>query len=314
MDPALRLFLGVDGGQSSTTAVVGDAAGRILGRASGEPCNRATTGHGRERLRRVTGKLLGQALGAARLPEGTAFEAACFGMSGGPDDKRGLLSGLVPGASVTVTNDAEAALEGATGGECGVVVIAGTGSIAMARDEGGTTARCGGWGYVFGDEGGAFDIVRGALRAALASEEGWGERTGLGEEFLRAAGCRTANEALHRFYDPDWPRDRVASLAPRVDAVARKGDVPARSVLRGAGKTLAALAARAAQSLPVPMEGPRAYPCGGVFRSVLVRDAFAAGLRSHGLALGQPAHDAAIGALLLAYRSSGLAVSVRRER
>ncbi len=313
MDDTRRLFLGVDGGQSSSRAVIGDEAGRVLGRADGAPCNRATTGPGQERLGRATGDLLRRSLSSAGLPEGTAFEAACFGMSGGPDDKRSILAGLVPGASVDVTNDAEVALEGACGGSPGVVVIAGTGSIALARDAAGNTTRCGGWGYVFGDDGSAFDIVRRALRAALASEEGWGARTELREVFLRASGCRTANEALHRFYDPDWPRDRVASLAPFVDATAREGDGPARAVLERAGETLARLARRAVRSLRVPLEQPTVYPLGGAFHSAWVRDSFDAGLRTRGLEPGQPAHDAAVGALLRAYRAAGLVVSVREQ-
>ena len=308
-----RLFLGVDGGQSSTTAVIGDEAGRILARAAGAACNRATTGPGKERLGRVTGELLLRALEAAELPAGTAFEAACFGMSGGPADKREILAGLVPGAVVDVTNDAEAALEGATRGGPGVVVIAGTGSIALGRDKEGNRARCGGWGYIFGDDGSAFDIVRRALRAALAAEEGWGQPTGLGEMFLHATGCRTVNEALHRFYDPDWPRDRVAALAPGVDAAARNGDAIAGALLGEAGETLAGLAAHVARLLQMPSTVSVAYPCGGVFQSDRVRDGFASGLERDGLATGRPAHDAAVGALIRAYRASGLALSVRGD-
>ncbi len=308
-----RLFLGVDGGQSSTTAVIGDETGRILARAVGSPCNRATTGPGKERLGRVTGELLLRALEAAGLPAGTAFESACFGMSGGPDDKREILAGLVPGAVVDVTNDAEAALEGATRGGPGVVVIAGTGSIALGRDPGGKRARCGGWGYVFGDDGSAYDIVRYALRAALAAEEGWGRPTELGDLFLHATGCRTVNEALHRFYDPDWPRDRLAALAVGVDTAARDGDALAATLLLEAGGTLAGLAARVARFLQMPSSVSAAFPCGGVFESDRVREGFDAGLKRYGLTPGRPAHDAAVGALIRTYRSRGLVVSVRGD-
>ncbi len=306
-----RLFLGVDGGQSSSRAVVGDASGQVLGRAAGAPCNRAATATGRERLTRVTGDLVRTALAAAGLPEGAAFEAACFGMSGGPDDKRDVLAGLVPGARVEVTNDAEVALEGACSGQAGAVVIAGTGSIALARDKFGTVIRRGGWGYVFGDDGSAFDIVRNALRGALAAEEGWGDPTELRGVFLEATGCRSLNDALHRFYDPDWPRYRIASLAPSVDATARGGDELARVLLRNAGTALATLAERVAEPLYQTNRESTVYAVGGVFRSSWVKDSFAMGVRTRELTPAQPAHDAAVGALLRAYRSVGLEVPVQ---
>lgn len=314
MGGSRRLFLGVDGGQSSTRAVIGDECGRVLCRAVGAACNRATTAAGAASLRQTTERLLRDALKQAGLPAGSEFEAACFGMSGGPDDKRSLLAGLMPSAAVEVISDAETALEGATGGGTGIVVIAGTGSIALARDHAGNLARCGGWGYVFGDEGGAFDIARRALRTALAAEEGWGPPTELRAALLEATGSGTVNAALHRFYDPDWPRNRVASLAPLVDQVAGRGDARARAVLQEAGEALGTLAVRAAAALPEAPLCRTVYPCGSVLNSARVRGALEERLRTAGFAVGRPAHDAATGALLRAYRARGVEGPVRESR
>src|ERR1700735_156549 len=107
----MKLFLGVDGGQSRTTALIGDEEGRVLGAGAGGPCNHAGAEEGRQKLARGGGGSVG----------------------GGP------------------------ALAGATAGKPGIVMIAGTGSIAFGRNAGGRTARAGGWGFIFGDEGGAFD-------------------------------------------------------------------------------------------------------------------------------------------------------------
>ena len=311
MGGSRRLFLGVDGGQSSTRAVIGDESGRVLSRAVGAPCNRATPGSGEARLRETTKQLLRDTLRRAGLATESEFEAACFGMSGGPDDKRSLLAGLVSSAAVEVTNDAETALDGATGGGPGTVVIAGTGSIALARNRAGKLARCGGWGYVFGDEGGAFDIVRRALREALAAEEGWGPPTELGRALLGATGSGTVSDAMHRFYDPDWPRSRIASLAPFVDEIGARGDGRAQAVLQEAGEALATLAVHAVGALEEPLPQANVYPCGSVFSSSRVHDGFSNRLRAAGLTEGQPAHDAATGALLRAYRARGLRVSLR---
>lgn len=232
-------------------------------------------------------------------------------MSGGPEGKRRILRELTPAEVVEVTSDAEAALVGATAGGAGVAVVAGTGSIALARNAEGHRARSGGWGYIFGDEGGAFDIARRALRRALAAEEGWGPPTALLELFRRQVSVGTANEALHRFYTAAWPRDRIARLAPQVDREAERGDPQAREVLREAGVALAGLAAHAARSMPGGGCGLVVYPCGGVFCSRRVASAFSAATRERGFEIGAPAHNPIIGALLLAYRARGVQVRIR---
>src|SRR5580658_4364350 len=193
-----RFFLGVDGGQSSTTAVIGDENGRVLGVGRGGPSNhvRAEEGPGKLILA-VRGSLRSACKQAGLDVDGIRFRSACLGFSGGPTDKEALLSQILPIDRMLVTDDALIALAGATAGEPGVVVIAGTGSIAFGRNARGETARAGGWGFVFGDEGGAFDIARQALRAVLREHEGWGARTVLTPALLEATGTRDANEMLH---------------------------------------------------------------------------------------------------------------------
>lgn len=309
--PAGRYFLGVDGGQSSTEAVIGDLSGNILGRASGGPCNHAGADTGEAKLRKVIRALLRDVVTAAGLPEDTVFEGACFAMSGGADDKWAVLKELTPSDSLEVTIDATGALEGATGGGAGIVVIAGTGSIALGRDASGAVARVGGWGYVFGDEGSAFDIVRRALRDALGAEEGWADPTELKDLFLEVTESESVNEALHRFYAPDWPRDRIAAIAPRVDRLAERGDARAKGVLAACGWALGAMAVRAAVALPNGPDGLTAHPCGGVFASKFVHDAFGSSIERSVLRMKRPQYDAATGALLIAYRLAGLQVSIQ---
>src|SRR5579863_9715345 len=165
------LFLGVDGGQSSTTALVGDESGRVVGVGRGGPCNHVGKAEGREKFFRAVRECLREAgFGGAE------FEAACLGFSGGAADKDAYVRESIKAKRYVITHDAFIALVGATAGEPGVVTIAGTGSIAFGRNGEGKTARAGGWGYVFGDEGGGFDLVRQALRAVLRHEEGWGAK------------------------------------------------------------------------------------------------------------------------------------------
>src|SRR5215469_10244242 len=92
---AMRLFLGIDGGQSSTLALIGDESGRVLGAGTGGPCNHAKSGEGGERLRRAITESVSTACNQAGMERSARFAVACCGMSGGPDDKRVILEELL---------------------------------------------------------------------------------------------------------------------------------------------------------------------------------------------------------------------------
>ncbi|HTQ53018.1 MAG TPA: BadF/BadG/BcrA/BcrD ATPase family protein [Bryobacteraceae bacterium] len=302
------LFLGVDGGQSDTHAMIGDETGRVIGVGRGGPCNHAGRAEGRQRLVRAVTDAVGAACAQAGLdPGATRFAAACFGMSGGPADKQAILEQILAADNLVVTDDAVIALAGATAGEPGIITIAGTGSIAFGRHADGRSARTGGWGYIYGDEGSAFDIVRQALRAALRAEEGWGPPTALRAGLLESTGAAGANDLLHRFYTDEWPRSRVAELAPRVDAIAAAGDPVARDILHHAAQQLALLTSSVRGQLWQPGEPVRVAWAGGVFRSrlLLARYTYLVELEEANRT-GPPKYDAATGALFEAYRAAGL--------
>jgi N-acetylglucosamine kinase-like BadF-type ATPase len=304
----MRLFLGVDGGQSGTTALIGDETGQVLGAGSGGPCNHAAPEDGRLKLMRAVGDSVGAACAQAGLElRAVRFAAACFGMSGGPEDKQAILRELLPAEVMLVTNDAVTALAGATAGEPGIVIIAGTGSIAFGRNAAGDTARAGGWGYIFGDEGGAFDIARQALRAALRAEEGWGPRTALVQALLEATGSPDANSVMHLFYTPEWPRSRVAGLARLVDETAIAGDPLARDILHSAAQQLAILTSAVRGQLWMAAESVRVAWTGGVFSSLVLLERYRCLVElEEGNCLRPPEFDPAAGALIEAYRLAGL--------
>jgi N-acetylglucosamine kinase-like BadF-type ATPase len=303
----MKLFLGVDGGQSGTAAVIGDETGRVLGAGEAGPCNHAAAGEGRAKLERaVTGSLRGACAQAGLDPAQVEFEAACFGMSGGPEDKQDILAGILRARRLIVTNDAVIALAGATESGQGIITIAGTGSIAFGRNSAGRRARAGGWGYIFGDEGGGFDIARQATRAALRMEEGWGPATRLRDVLLQATGARTANEVLHLFYTDDWPRSRVATLARLVDSAAIDSDAVAREIIHGAAQQLALLAAAVRGQLWREGEKIQVAYIGGVFESDLLRGRFRALMElREGVTCGPPLRSPAEGALREAMRGAG---------
>jgi N-acetylglucosamine kinase len=304
----MKLFLGVDGGQSGTTALIGDESGRILGQGSAGPSNHAAAGEGRAKLERAVRGSLAEACRNAGLDPGAVrFAVACFGMSGGPEDKREILAAILHADQLVVTTDAVTALVGATATGQGIVTIAGTGSIAFGRNAAGREARAGGWGYVFGDEGGAFDIVRQAARALLRAEEGWGPPTRLRDALLEATGSASANEMLHRFYGDEWPRSRAAALAPLVDRVAADGDAVALRIIDGAAMQLAMLAGAVRGQLWQPGEVVDVAYVGAVFRSDPLREKFRLLMEMEpGVRCAAPLHGPERGALVEAYRQAGL--------
>ncbi len=302
-------FLGVDGGQSSTTAVIGDETGRILGWGTAGPCNHASGAEAIAKFRRVIGECLSRALSEAKLGREQRFRAACLGMSGGPEDKAALLEEMVPADRLVLTHDAEIALAGALNGRAGVIVIAGTGSIAFGRNEQGETARVAGWGHIFGDEGSAFDIVRQSLRAALREHEGWGPRTALTPALLEATATTNAHELLHLWYTHEWPRSRVATLAPMVSRIAEEGDPTAAAIIESAARSLALLAASVrTQLFSEEGESPLVSWTGGVFRSAMLLGRFRMLTELGGAHCVEPQHGPAIGALLVAWRTADLLV------
>jgi len=297
-------FLGVDGGQSSTFALVGDANGRVLGAGRGGPSNHAGAAEGRAKFTSAIKTCLSAACASAGLDAATVrFAAACLGFSGGPSDKESILREILRSDRTIVTNDALIALSGATAGEPGVITIAGTGSIAFGRNSSGKTARAGGWGYVFGDEGSAFYIARQALRAALRMEEGWGDAAGLRQMFLNETGAPDVNDLMHRLYTPEFPRPSIAAFGALVDQAAENGDAMAREILKDAARELAAIASAVRVQLFDKREAVRAAYVGGVFRSRTVRETFIALV---GDGAGPPLYGPAAGALLEAYRVAGI--------
>ncbi len=307
-----EFFLGVDGGQSSTTAIIGDSKGNIVGWGSAGPSNHVAAAEAREKFVLVMRECLSQAAIRAGFESDLPrwhFRAACLGMSGGPDDKAALLHELIESEHTTITHDAMIALAGATSGEPGIIVIAGTGSMAFGQNLRGETARAGGWGYIFGDEGGAFDIARQALRAVLREHEGWGARTALTPALLESAGATDANEMLHSFYTSAWPRARVAGLAKTISRIAQEGDPIAQRLLHQAAQELALLAGSVRRQLWNEGEPVVVSWAGGAFQSDPLLERFRMLIALEKDAVCEPPkHAPAAGALILAYKSAGLNV------
>jgi N-acetylglucosamine kinase-like BadF-type ATPase len=302
-----RYYLGLDGGQSSTTILIADETGRVLGRGRGGPCNHVSGDIARAKFFLAVGDALREACEQANLSAADIeFESVCLGFSGGAADKDAYSREFLRSKQYKITHDAEIALSGATGGEPGIIIIAGTGSMAFGRDAAGVTGRAGGWGYVFGDEGGGFDITRRALRAALRFEEGWGPATSLHRMLLAETGSATANSLMHLFYTPEFSRPQVAALSKVVNRAAELGDGMAAEILRAAAAELMTYVDGVYRQLFTNGEHPVIAHIGGVFQSEIVRLEFCRlAHESTGSEPTPPRFGPAAGALLEALRADG---------
>jgi N-acetylglucosamine kinase-like BadF-type ATPase len=138
-------------------------------------------------------------------------------------------------------------------------------------------------------------------------EEGWGPPTSLRQALLDATGSRTANQLLHLFYTSEWPRSRVAALAPLADAAAAQGDAVAMVVLNRAAVELAMLVAAVRSQLWKPGDAVEVAYIGGVFQSRTLLERFRLLIELEpGNRCGPPRYGPAEGALLEAYRAVGL--------
>jgi N-acetylglucosamine kinase-like BadF-type ATPase len=150
----------------------------------------------------------------------------------------------------------------------GVVIIAGTGSIAYGRDAAGRTARAGGWGYLLGDEGGGFWIGRAALSAVVRHFDGRGPATLLTELVLEEMKLSSPTELIHAIYDHGLPRRSIAGMASVVQRAHEAGDAVASEILDRAATELTSAAASVIKRLDMRGDEFRIVLSGGIFTGI----------------------------------------------
>ncbi|MDR7521589.1 MAG: BadF/BadG/BcrA/BcrD ATPase family protein [Armatimonadota bacterium] len=302
------LIAGVDGGASKTRAAVLSAGGKVLA-TSTVPSASAYHREAEEAAEIVVASVR-EAMAAAGI--GGPLAALGAGLAGADDPAirarlERTLAGAGLAASVLVDHDAAAALAGGTALEPGIVVVAGTGSIAFGVDAEGRRARAGGWGPLLDDEGSGYAIGRAVLRAAMRAFDGRSETTALAESVRQhfglgsLAGLKMAVRGLGI--------DEVAAIAPLAVDAAQSGDAVANRILQRAGRHLAAMVAAVAAQLgwrevPFPL-----VAAGGAFEAgALILHPLAQALEAAGYRAGlQPARfPPEVGAALLAARAAGL--------
>ena len=205
--------IGIDAGGTKTVCQLADEHANVLAEARGPGANLQAGGE--LEVEKALHAVMAEALGHDRSIRPSAI---CCGMAGvdRPEDVaavRAILTRIGEKADLLIVNDALIALEAGAPGEAGVVIVAGTGSIAYGRDTEGHAARAGGWGHVLGDEGSGYWLGRQALQAVVRASDGRGPRD---------VPERARPDALRR-------EPRAGSRAPDLlRRGATRGDCPAR--------------------------------------------------------------------------------------
>jgi N-acetylglucosamine kinase-like BadF-type ATPase len=257
------ICLGIDGGGFKTVFLLADHDGREIGRVQSGPSNWLSVG----------GDAAAAAIrdGISRL-KGPQPDAVCGGFAGagrpeGREFYKTVLTPLFRNSRVRIESDAFIAYVGAIGLQPGVLLIAGTGSIAIGRKEDGSLIRAGGWGPHFGDEGSGFWIGREAVRSALKSRDS-GTESPFSLQLAGTLGLKSIRDVV-----PAWSEGRlgVPDIAGLVPAVLNTWPrEPAAEILRAAATHL-----RGLMETAVGLVGIAACPrsaTGSVATNPLIRD------------------------------------------
>jgi glucosamine kinase len=232
------IVIGMDGGGSTTRAMVADETGNAIVTIEG-PGSAVRPGEV-DRSAEVIATVAREALSAAGTPE-VKPKVLCIGVAGvGREPARLALTIALQerdlADEILVRADALIALDDAFGDGPGILVIAGTGSVAFGRGPTGTLARCGGWGPMCGDEGSGAWIGRRALSIVTAASDGREPETALLGAVLEQLAAGDPGD-LVSWAASAQPAD-LATLAPVVLAIAQGGDLRANSLVTLAAEEL----------------------------------------------------------------------------
>jgi N-acetylglucosamine kinase-like BadF-type ATPase len=264
---SLRYVIGIDGGATKTIALVGTENGKILGRGESGPSNYHNIGV------TAASEAIKQAVMKARQHAGIRknVEVAVVALAAvdSPRDKATALQ-FIRRIGIArknlVVHDSLAALQAATSGQPGIIVISGTGCVAAGINQAGKYVRAGGWGYLIDDMGSAYDIGAKALRSAFRMLDGRSPETNLAYAIKRRFRVKTLEDALREIYSARFGVDDIAGLTPMVSKLASSDGV-CRRILGDAGVSLAELACIVAKRLKMKHDAITFSVVGGTFKA-----------------------------------------------
>ncbi len=238
-----KYIIGMDGGGTKTHAVITDQKGMIRAEHVSGPSNFQIIGV--EKAAETIFSLIEMCCDSVdcRISDIAAVVCGLTG-AGRTGDQERMAAGLKKYArtknvrlkKVVIESDARVALEGAFKGSAGIILIAGTGSIAFGKDAKGNVHRVGGWGRVLGDEGSGYYLGRLGITAVVRHIDGRGEKTKLTTMIAKEFGLTDQTAIINAVYKNSFD---VASVAPLVIKAAEKNDAVCRAIIENAVVELA---------------------------------------------------------------------------
>lgn len=264
-----QYYLGVDGGGTKTHIVLMNTARTVVCEGFAGPSNPLRVGV--ETAVNNIQKAVNEACDGGGIFRGDIV-AATLGLAGvrRADLKQRIKESFIERLRIkktTVVTDAEIALFATTLGKPGLVVIAGTGSVCLGKNEKGDIAISGGWGPLAGDEGGGVGIAQSALHAVAKASDGRGIATTLSKrasEYFRASGPENLIVAI---YSPQVDNTRIAGFARFVVEAAIEGDAVAVEIMETAGSELGLAACAVIEKLKLNRRKVPIGCVGGVFKA-----------------------------------------------
>lgn len=306
------LVIGIDGGGTHTSAILAEGS-QIIGRGEAGPGNLQAVGV--TRALAAMDEAIARAFADANHERATVG-AICLGLAGAdrPEDKS-IVKEWVERQRVAewceITNDGALLLAAGTPDGWGVALVSGTGSIAVAGDRYRKLFRCGGWGYLLGDEGSGYALVMAALQAAARAADGREPPTAMTEPLLKAMNLAKPTDFIGAVYRGGWDRAKLAALAPVVLTAAELGDPSARAIADRGAADLAKMVATVATAAELNLNQlPLAMAGGALLHSESYRDDVLRALAARGVRPSTVTlvSEPALGAVRIASERTGATV------
>lgn len=259
--------IGIDAGATKTACLLADAGGHVVARSRGGGANLQMAGE------LEVEKVLHSVIAEVLADRDVTLAAICLGMAGVDRETdarvmQAIMRRLALRTRTLIVNDALVALVAGVGDGPGVVVIAGTGSIAYGRDARNRAARSGGWGHVLGDEGSGHWIGRAALAAVVRCADGRGPATALTSAVLRHFQLAQVSDLVRLIYDRGLALPELAALGAEVQRARDEGDEVAARILDQAATELVTAAVSVVDRLEMRAQQFPFVLAGGMFELV----------------------------------------------
>jgi len=266
--------LAVDGGGTGCRAALCNQSGQVLGYAQGGSCNYHSLG-AEQATQTLT--LLFTHLGKS---QGLRVNCVVLGLAGLNTKKdhatltlivqQALIAARITADNIYLCNDAMLTLKGSVGQNNGLLIVAGTGSIACGITKDGLEVRVGGWGYRVGDEGSGYAIGKAAITHTLKSCDGREKSSGIAVALFNELSCADEDDLVNWVYSPQFSISKMAALAPLIVKLAEEGDVQSANIIQLACQELGDMALTVIRKLDLANKRFSLVLSGGILKNPII--------------------------------------------